>query len=292
MANTVSAGLVDDRRYCWVCFATDEEDSTATWLQPCRCRGTSRWVHESCLQRWIDEKQKGNALTSVYCPQCNTEYLIVFPPMGRFILVLDVVNQIVYRVCPFVAAGCVIGAIYWTAVTYGALTVMQVVGTEEALTLMEQADPLFLLVGLPTIPILLILGRLVHWEEALLKFLNRTIPRFPVFKYILPSFRLPVVAAPSQGVEIPPLSDPVSATRVVCGAIVFPSMAVLLGKLLFNPAQSSLKRAFLGGLTFVALKGFFKIYYRHQTHVRQCRRRVLDFPSEETRSSTQGDSTL
>lgn len=51
---------------------------------------------------------------------------------------LDVVNQIVYRVCPFVAAGCVIGAIYWTAVTYGALTVMQVVGTEEALTLMEQ----------------------------------------------------------------------------------------------------------------------------------------------------------
>lgn len=108
-----------------------------------------------------------------------------------------------------------------------------------------QADPLFLLVGLPTIPILLILGRLVHWEEALLKFLNRTIPRFPVFKYILPSFRLPVVAAPSQGVEIPPLSDPVSATRVVCGAIVFPSMAVLLGKLLFNPAQSSLKRAFL-----------------------------------------------
>lgn len=39
-------------------------------------------VHQSCLQRWVDEKQKGNALTKVACPQCNTEYIIVFPNMG------------------------------------------------------------------------------------------------------------------------------------------------------------------------------------------------------------------
>jgi len=37
--------------------------------------------------------------------------------------VLDVADRIIYRVCPFVAAGVVIGSIYWTAVTYGALTV-------------------------------------------------------------------------------------------------------------------------------------------------------------------------
>lgn len=40
---------------------------------------------------------------------------------------LDRVDAFIYKVCPFVAAGVVVGAIYWTAVTYGAITVMQVI---------------------------------------------------------------------------------------------------------------------------------------------------------------------
>lgn len=34
----------DSGRYCWVCFATDEDDETAAWVQPCNCRGTTKWV--------------------------------------------------------------------------------------------------------------------------------------------------------------------------------------------------------------------------------------------------------
>lgn len=41
-------------------------------------------------------------------------------------LFLDRVDAFIYKVCPFVAAGVVVGSIYWTAVTYGAVTVMQV----------------------------------------------------------------------------------------------------------------------------------------------------------------------
>lgn len=39
---------------------------------------------------------------------------------------LDRIDALIYKVCPFVAAGVVVGAIYWTAVTYGAITTMQV----------------------------------------------------------------------------------------------------------------------------------------------------------------------
>jgi len=35
-----------------------------------------------CLQRWVDEKQRGNSTAKVLCPQCNTEYLIIFPKLG------------------------------------------------------------------------------------------------------------------------------------------------------------------------------------------------------------------
>ena len=59
------------------------DDRTAEWVRPCRCRGTTKWVHQMCLQRWIDEKQRGNSNAKVACPQCNTEYLIVFPKVGE-----------------------------------------------------------------------------------------------------------------------------------------------------------------------------------------------------------------
>lgn len=73
-------------RSCWVCFATDEDDRTAEWVRPCRCRGSTKWVHQACLQRWVDEKQRGNSTARVACPQCNAEYLIVFPKLGKKIL--------------------------------------------------------------------------------------------------------------------------------------------------------------------------------------------------------------
>ena len=71
------------RKTCWVCFATDEDDREAAWVKPCRCRGTTKWVHQLCLQRWIDEKQRGNSTADVACPQCNTKYLIIFPEIGK-----------------------------------------------------------------------------------------------------------------------------------------------------------------------------------------------------------------
>lgn len=113
----------EDGRCCWVCFATDDDDILAAWVQPCKCSGTTKWVHQTCLQRWVDEKQKGNAFKRVNCPQCRTEYIIVFPEMGTFVSILEGIDSIIKRLSPFLAAGVIVGSLYWTAVTYGAVTV-------------------------------------------------------------------------------------------------------------------------------------------------------------------------
>lgn len=99
----------DDSRQCWVCLASDDDDDDdeeddkkpdTEWIHPCRCNGsgklnfwiflktnfkyyTAKWVHQNCLQQWIDEKQKYNSSLNVSCTQCNTEYLIVFPQHGN-----------------------------------------------------------------------------------------------------------------------------------------------------------------------------------------------------------------
>lgn len=116
-----------NRKCCWVCFATEEEDTEALWVQPCNCRGTTKWVHQSCLQRWVDEKEKGGDRGGkITCPQCQTEYIIVYPNMGVCVFLLDSIDTVVMKGSLFFAAGIGIGALYWSAVTYGAITVMQV----------------------------------------------------------------------------------------------------------------------------------------------------------------------
>lgn len=173
-------------RSCWVCFATDEDDRTAEWVRPCRCRGSTKWVHQTCLQRWVDEKQRGNSTARVACPQCNAEYLIVFPKLGPVVYVLDLADRLISKAGPFAAAGIMVGSIYWTAVTYGAVTVMQVVGHKEGLDVMERADPLFLLIGLPTIPVMLILGKMIRWEDYVLRLWRKYSNKLQILNSIFP----------------------------------------------------------------------------------------------------------
>nr|XP_023023936.1 E3 ubiquitin-protein ligase MARCH5 [Leptinotarsa decemlineata] len=275
----------ESTRYCWVCFATEEEDREASWVQPCNCRGTTKWVHQSCLQRWVDEKQKGGNIGKVACPQCQTEYIIVFPNMGVLVLVLDTVDSFIYKGCPFLAAGIVVGAIYWCAVTYGAITVMQVVGQKEGLNIMEQADPLVLLIGLPAIPVSLVLGKMIRWEDAVLHFMRKNFAKIPIIRNVFP-FRIEVATNTESSSEndIPPLSNPVSATRVLCGALLMPTIANMFGKFFFDSVKSNFHKTILGGLTFIAIKGCLRIYHKQQQYIRQCQRKILDYT--ETNIST------
>ncbi|XP_034941034.1 E3 ubiquitin-protein ligase MARCHF5-like [Chelonus insularis] len=265
----------DDKRYCWVCFATDEDDATASWVKPCHCRGTTKWVHQGCIQRWVDEKQKGRAGAYVACPQCNTEYIIVYPNMGPLVVVLDTIDGVIFRVCPFIAAGIVVGSIYWTAVTYGAVTVMQVVGHKDGLTMMEQADPLVLLVGLPTIPIMLVLGKMLRWEDQALSLLRRHACKVPVLRHFFSRSHSDEERTQSQ--EVPPMSDPSSATRILCGALLLPTIASICGRIFFESITSNFQRTILGGVAFITIKGAFKIYHKQQQYVRQCQRRIMDY---------------
>ncbi|KAB0794541.1 hypothetical protein PPYR_11380 [Photinus pyralis] len=245
-----------ESRYCWVCFATEEDDLEASWVQPCNCRGTTKWVHQACIQRWVDEKQKGSNSGRVTCPQCQTEYIIVFPNMGLWLL------------CWILST---------TLYIKDALSLQLVVGQKEGLAVMEQSDPLVLLIGLPAIPIALIVGKLIRWEDAVLNFMRKYVARIPLVKNILP-FRLDVVPNVTRtDNDIPPLSDPVSATRVLCGALLMPTIANIFGKFFFDTIKSNFHRTVLGGLAFIGIKGCLKIYHKQQQYIRQCQRKILDY---------------
>uniref|UniRef100_A0A8D0E376 E3 ubiquitin-protein ligase MARCHF5 n=1 Tax=Salvator merianae TaxID=96440 RepID=A0A8D0E376_SALMN len=262
-------------RHCWVCFATDSDDQSAEWVCPCRCRGSTKWIHQACLQRWLDEKQKGNSTGSVSCPQCGTEYQIVFPKLGPLVYFLQQVDRVLSKVSPFAAAGIVVGTLYWSAVTYGAVTVMQVVGHKKGLDVMERADPLFLLMGLPTIPVMLVLGKMIRWEDYVLRVWRKYSSKLQALQALVPGGGRPVQHLPVA--ESRYQSDHLSISRTLCGALVFPTIANLVGRVTFRRVNSSLQRTILGGIAFVAIKGALKVYFRQQQYLIQANRHILNF---------------
>ncbi|XP_008421376.1 E3 ubiquitin-protein ligase MARCHF5 isoform X1 [Poecilia reticulata] len=274
-SNVMALTEEQSEKHCWVCFATERDDHGAEWVSPCRCKGCTKWIHQSCLQRWLDEKQKGNSGGAVNCPQCGTEYCIIFPKMGPLVYFLQQADRALSRASPFAAVGVVVGTVYWSAVTYGAVTVMQVVGHKKGLFVMERADPLFLLMGLPTIPVLLVLGKMIRWEDYLLRLWLRY-----SYKH-----------GPSSGgggylpplrVQGPGAGDHLSMSRTLCGALIFPSIASLLGRLLFRRVTSNLQRTILGGIAFVLIKGVLKVYFKQQQYIMQANRHIVNYPESYT----------
>ena len=59
--------------------------------------------------------------------------------------------------------------------------------------------------------------------------------------------------------------------------IFFTYFIFFTGGTLFPETGSPLKRAALGGLTFVLIKGGLKIYHKQHLYIRQCKRIVLDY---------------
>ncbi|XP_056591747.1 E3 ubiquitin-protein ligase MARCHF5 [Triplophysa dalaica] len=268
-------------KHCWVCFATEKEDRAAEWVSPCRCKGCTKWIHQACLQRWLDEKQKGNSGGTVSCPQCGTEYSIVFPKTGPLVYFLQQVDRALSRASPFAAAGVVVGTVYWSAVTYGAVTVMQVVGHKKGLDVMERADPLFLLMGLPTIPVMLVLGKMIRWEDYVVRLWQRHSSKLQIFNGLVPGMGRSLPRIPVEGSYG---GDHLSVSRTLCGALVFPSVANLVGRLLFRRVTSNLQRTILGGIAFVVMKGVLKVYFKQQQYLIQANRHILNFPAPEGRA--------
>ncbi|CAJ1069929.1 E3 ubiquitin-protein ligase MARCHF5 [Xyrichtys novacula] len=267
-------------KHCWVCFATERDDRSAEWVSPCRCKGCTKWIHQACLQRWLDEKQKGNSGGAVSCPQCGTEYHITFPKMGPLVYFLQQVDRALSRASPFAAVGVVVGTVYWSAVTYGAVTVMQVVGHKKGLYVMERADPLFLLMGLPTIPVVLVLGKMIRWEDYIVRLWQRFVYRGK----LQPGRYLPRVSMDGPG-----SGDHLSVSRTLCGALIFPSIANLVGRLLFSRMNSNLQRTILGGIAFVFIKGVLKVYFKQQQYIIQANRQILNYPERNGDGQYEGE---
>jgi len=271
-----------EQKHCWVCFGTDDDEfeGSRDWVSPCKCRGSTRWVHQVCVQRWVAEKLKENINIKAHCPQCNTEYIIVCNEVNYFVQVLNKLDKTANQLCPFLAAGVVVSTLYWSAASYGAITVMQVMGEQEAITIMENTDPYMLILMLPAIPLSLILGKTINWEETLLLLVQRFTSQLPLLRTIIPSFLCEPINISTSSVQFNPVINP---TTTLCAALLLPTTATIVGNVIFdNSSYSSFQKTLLGGLVYIAVKGALRIYQRQHNAIKERTRKVVDYPDSDT----------
>lgn len=60
-------------QFCRICY--EEEIENNKFISPCRCSGTSKYIHENCLKLWRSRCENPLALTQ--CMECNTPYTII-----------------------------------------------------------------------------------------------------------------------------------------------------------------------------------------------------------------------
>mmetsp|Transcript_67538 Transcript_67538/g.162141 ORF Transcript_67538/g.162141 Transcript_67538/m.162141 type:complete len:364 (-) Transcript_67538:36-1127(-) len=62
----------EERRCCRICLSVEgEDDGLGRLIAPCRCRGTSEFVHQECLRDWI---RRQDAAEAQRCPVCRAYY--------------------------------------------------------------------------------------------------------------------------------------------------------------------------------------------------------------------------
>lgn len=137
-------------RVCWICYDNSSNPSCSNdWIEPCRCIGSTRWVHHHCLSQWIDraanagvtitneDNEAGifsllpSALRRVpVCSQCKTQYIIQ-TKQHPFLFALEYARFLYNRVLLLTSAVAGASCIYLITFSYGYAVCIAVYGAEE-----------------------------------------------------------------------------------------------------------------------------------------------------------------
>lgn len=194
-----------------------------------------------------------------------------------------------YKIYPTVSV--VVGSIYWCCGSFGFISIIQVMGWEEGNSLIQELDPALLIIGLPVIPIALILAKLIKWEDCILRLWKQRAFQLPrPLSILIESPPAQPRANCEQILRDPGFNEPLGCTRMVCGALLLPSISALIGKIFFSSfSQHQWRRSLMGGLAFLLFKGAMKIYLRKSQYVRYSQRTIINYDSNKVQPNGSAD---
>lgn len=206
--------------------------------------------------------------------------------MGIFADVLEFFDVIVGWFYPFQAT---IPPLCMAASIYGFITIRQVLDFEESASdVLRSMHPLFIMTVLPAVPICLMLGQMINWDDCILRYLqNRYRRSYKMFEYDVVDQRndnqIHDIAEAVIDARYPGryriVNMFMSFERCSVG-LLLPSISQVIGRFFFSYISNKLYRTFFGGLTFIIVKGAFKIYIKYAKFIRENQQTIVDYTEE------------
>ncbi|EEH04905.1 RING finger domain-containing protein [Histoplasma capsulatum G186AR] len=167
--------VISEPRKCWICYTDETEDTplNTEWRSPCPCALTA---HEACLLDWLADLENPNSRkrnrhpAKMLCPQCKSEIVISRPRS----LVVDLVRAVERLAGRLVLPGmiCTLAGTLWAGCcAHGVYSVYLTFGSDDAKRIFQSRNESTwnprLNIGLPLIPVVLILSRTKYAEGLL-----------------------------------------------------------------------------------------------------------------------------
>lgn len=107
--------MSNDDNECRICFELETPDDP--FIYPCKCKGTSKYVHASCLNSWRTLNRDNEAFK--ICMECRTEYDIIneFPLENTKLFFCC--KKMIQSYCLNYLVGSTLGVFIWIIEAYG-----------------------------------------------------------------------------------------------------------------------------------------------------------------------------
>lgn len=231
-----------------MCFGLEVDEPGLEWISPCNCRGATKWVHQPCLQQWIDEKQKGSSSVDVCCPQCKFGYQIVYPNSSFLLYLYENANKAISACSPMILAGITATSLYWISFTYGYASAAVALGKEHSIEFFSSPEASIFLVAIPVLPWAILGLKLLRLEAFVIKVWYRVIPALQALVGKL-SVRQSLEQDPVQEFRFVPAHLPILPflSRSIVSTVSLPFIASSIGWGLsyFLKSTSKLRRTLL-----------------------------------------------
>ncbi|KAG0055874.1 hypothetical protein BGZ83_007163 [Gryganskiella cystojenkinii] len=75
--------MTDDERRCRICLEGDNEPTLGHLISPCHCKGSSRYIHLKCLERWRELSPRKESFYR--CDTCHYHYSFSRPWIAKIL---------------------------------------------------------------------------------------------------------------------------------------------------------------------------------------------------------------
>lgn len=262
----------DINRRCWICYACEEDEDAPVdeLVNPCGCKGSTKWVHQICINQWIDEVQSGNATKEIRCPYCRTNFAFEFPTPSFFFRSLSQLDSCYTGFCSTIAAGNLGSMLGFTAVASNATKIFKEQIKHVIDLLKEGNDSPWKQLALGVGMQLVVPTSLIILEQHLSSLEDRLARQLDAEEGSKTDLRQ-TPPPPALDAEM----DGVDNIHQIIAALLFPTMADSIGNVLYGSfVANSFQRYLMGGMTFIFCRGMIKVIYKRKQFSLQRKRRV------------------